>query len=74
MQYDVWGDTVNIASRMESTSEPGRIHISSGFALTLHGETAKQRNGEQEFCTVVERGEIEIKGKGMMTTHWLQQS
>jgi len=74
MQYDVWGDTVNIASRMESTSEPGRIHISSGFALALHGETAKQRNGEQEFCTVVERGEIEIKGKGMMTTHWLEQS
>jgi len=65
---------VNIASRMENTSEPGRIHISSGFALALHGEMAKQRIGEQEFYTVVERGEIEIKGKGMMTTHWLEQA
>ncbi|RPI67190.1 MAG: hypothetical protein EHM43_09430 [Ignavibacteriae bacterium] len=46
MQYDVWGDTVNVASRMESTSEPGRIHVSSSFALALNSEKAKGRNSE----------------------------
>ncbi len=32
LQYDVWGDTVNIAHRMESTGEPGRIQVSRAFA------------------------------------------
>jgi class 3 adenylate cyclase len=48
MQYDVWGDTVNVASRMESTGEPGRIHVSSSFALALNGEKAKERKGETD--------------------------
>jgi class 3 adenylate cyclase len=63
LQYDVWGDTVNVASRMESHGEPGRIHVSEAFADALKGEKAFE---------VVERGTIEIKGKGPMTTYWLE--
>ena len=70
LQYDVWGDTVNVASRMESTSEPGKIHVSSSFALALKGEMAKERNGNA--MTLHERGSMEIKGKGMMLTYWLE--
>jgi len=35
MQYDVWGDTVNVASRMESAGEPGKVHVSEAFADNL---------------------------------------
>jgi len=35
MQYDVWGDTVNVASRMESSGEAGRVHVSEAFADNL---------------------------------------
>ncbi|HLP27079.1 MAG TPA: adenylate/guanylate cyclase domain-containing protein [Candidatus Didemnitutus sp.] len=59
-QYDVWGDTVNIASRMESTSEPGRIHVTEEFA---------QRCGHP--C--IPREAIDVKGRGMMQTFWIAQ-
>jgi adenylate cyclase len=57
--YDVWGDAVNVASRMESTGVPGRIQISS--------ETYTRLNDQFEFES---RGPIDVKGKGQMTT-WL---
>jgi adenylate cyclase len=68
MQYDVWGDTVNVASRMESTGEPGHIHVSGAFA-----EILRQSNSSQfpVPSSLIERGEIEIKGKGTMTTFYL---
>jgi class 3 adenylate cyclase len=66
MQYDVWGDTVNVASRMESTSEPGRIHISEAFAHAVNQTTTDAP------YSIVERGTVEIKGKGPMTTYWLE--
>lgn len=59
--YDFWGDTVNIASRMESHGAAGRIHISD--------ETRKALSAE--FSTE-ERGQIEIKGKGIMETHFIK--
>ncbi len=39
MQYDVWGDTVNVASRMESAGEPGKVHVSEALALNLKKNT-----------------------------------
>jgi class 3 adenylate cyclase len=61
-QYDIWGDTVNIASRMESNSEPGRINIS---------ETTFQEIRDQFTCTY--RGEIEVKNHGALKMYFLQQ-
>jgi len=59
--YDLWGDTVNTASRMESHGLPGRIQVTQATYGLL--------KDEYEF---EERGVIQIKGKGEMTTYWLR--
>ena len=59
-QYDIWGDTVNTASRMESHGEPNRIQITE--------ETRRLIN--DEFATTL-RGPIQVKGKGTLTTWYL---
>ena len=58
--YDLWGDTVNTASRMESTGVPGRIHVTEATYVKLRD------NFELE-----QRPQIEVKGKGLMTTYLL---
>jgi class 3 adenylate cyclase len=58
--YDLWGDTVNTASRMESQGEAGKIHCTEAVFSQLHKE-----------YTFEQRGEIEVKGKGMMQTWFL---
>ncbi|MBS1561788.1 MAG: tetratricopeptide repeat protein [Bacteroidetes bacterium] len=65
MQYDVWGDTVNVASRMESSGQPGRIHISDVMADELRRCT--------KDVDLEPRGEINVKGKGTMSTYWLER-
>jgi adenylate cyclase len=60
-QYDVWGDTVNTASRMESHGEPGRIQIS---------EATYNLISDDFTCTP--RGPIEVKGKGTLDTWYLE--
>jgi len=58
--YDLWGDTVNTASRMESHGVPGAIHCTEAAALLLQGAFQLQA-----------RGAMEIKGKGEMNTFLL---
>ncbi|MGI9125054.1 MAG: adenylate/guanylate cyclase domain-containing protein, partial [Mycobacterium sp.] len=58
--YDVWGDAVNVASRMESTGVEGRIQVPQNVFERL------RRNFVLE-----ERGEIDVKGKGVMKTWFL---
>lgn len=58
--YDLWGDTVNVASRMESHGEVGKIQVTK--------ETYELLKHKFELC---QRGAIEVKGKGSMQTYWL---
>jgi class 3 adenylate cyclase len=58
--YDLWGDTVNTASRMESHGLPGTIQITDSTRALIEGR-----------YRIDKRGEIDVKGKGVMTTYWL---
>ncbi len=58
--YDIWGDTVNTASRMESYGLPDMIHTSKQVYDLLKGKFVFEK-----------RGLIDIKGKGMMETYFL---
>jgi class 3 adenylate cyclase len=69
--YDLWGDTVNTASRMESHGEAGEIHVSEEVYRTLTRSTSSLPAGSEEFI-FEERGEIEVKGKGKMRTYFLK--
>ena len=78
-QYDIWGNTVNVASRMESTGEMGKIQARE----ENHGED----NNCDLFCkqgtetimmslsplgySCTFRGNIQVKGKGALPTYWI---
>jgi adenylate cyclase len=65
--YDLWGDAVNTAARMESHGEAGKIHVSEEFkhaVETVHAPSLR----------FIPRGEMEIKGKGTMKTYFLEKT
>ncbi len=58
--YDLWGDTVNIASRMEATGEPQRIQVTPELYEKL-----------KDTFLLESRGYVGVKGRGQMATYWL---
>jgi len=58
--YDVWGNTVNIAARLETTGVPGRIHVSEDTKILTEG-----------VFRFEPRGAVELRGLGMMSTYFV---
>ncbi|XP_060564084.1 adenylate cyclase type 2-like isoform X2 [Ruditapes philippinarum] len=60
-QYDIWGDTVNVSSRMETSGKEGKVQVREETA-----EILKRQNFKWEY-----RGVIKVKGKEPMTTYFI---
>lgn len=58
--YDIWGDTVNVAARMETLSEPGRVNVSQSTYLLI-----------KDSYNCEHRGQIHVKNKGMMDMYFV---
>ena len=63
-QYDIWGDTVNTASRMESSGEAGRVNISETTYALVEIEPG---------LAFIGRGKVQVKGKGEMEMHFVER-
>ncbi len=61
-QYDIWGNTVNVASRMDSTGVKDKIQVTEEMCKVL----------KAKGFHLAERGLIKVKGKGEMTTYFLE--
>jgi len=64
-QYDIWGDTVNTASRMESSGEVGQVNISEATYALVKNETG---------LSFTSRGKVQAKGKGEMEMYFAERS
>ncbi|MBK6341007.1 MAG: hypothetical protein IPF41_00035 [Flavobacteriales bacterium] len=64
-QYDIWGDTVNTASRMESSGEVGQVNISEATYELVKNETG---------LTFTPRGKVQAKGKGEMEMYFVERA
>ena len=80
--YDIWGDTVNTASRMESSGEVGKVNISEATYRLVNGEgrMANGAGGNSHAPTPVHRspafvftprGKVQAKGKGEMEMYFV---
>ncbi|MBK9759482.1 MAG: hypothetical protein IPO90_05815 [Flavobacteriales bacterium] len=63
--YDIWGDTVNTASRMESSGEVGQVNISEATYALVKNETG---------LTFTSRGKVQAKGKGEMEMYFVDKT
>lgn len=59
--YDLWGDTVNVASRMESSGSPGEIHLSENTYRLIKNK-----------YSFIKREPLQVKGKGLMQTYFVK--
>ncbi|MEZ4981026.1 MAG: adenylate/guanylate cyclase domain-containing protein, partial [Saprospiraceae bacterium] len=59
--YDIWGDTVNISSRLETACDPGQVNISESTQSRINGH-----------FKVEPRGAIPVKGKGEMKMYFVK--
>ncbi|MBK8228039.1 MAG: tetratricopeptide repeat protein [Flavobacteriales bacterium] len=70
-QYDIWGDTVNTASRMESSGEVGQVNISEATYALVKDASASRGNPAFTFTP---RGRVQAKGKGEMEMYFVHRS
>ncbi len=61
--YDLWGDTVNVAARLEAAGEPGRMHVSDAFAAKIRADVPVEL-----------RGEVALRGRGDLQTAWVGEA
>ena len=81
--YDIWGDTVNTASRMESSGEVGQVNISEATYRMVNGEWSLATGGPTHSPTSIHhspafvftpRGKIQAKGKGEMEMFFVHRA
>lgn len=68
-RFELFGDTINTASRMESTGVPGEIQISEETA-----QLVSQGGGDKRFSLILRTDPINAKGKGLMKTYFLNSN
>jgi class 3 adenylate cyclase len=80
-QYDIWGDTVNTASRMESSGEVGQVNISEAtyelvkdVAAEDNPQSATRQPATASSFTFTPRGKIQAKGKGEMEMYFVARA
>ena len=66
-QYDIWGDTVNTASRMESSGALGRVNISEATYALVQDKAGS-------LFSFTPRGKVQAKGKGEMEMYFVERN
>ncbi|MBL7963598.1 MAG: tetratricopeptide repeat protein [Flavobacteriales bacterium] len=85
-QYDIWGDSVNTASRMESSGEVGKVNISeatyqvveqlsvAGQAEPVEAQATNNANRKTSDFSFTHRGKVQAKGKGEMEMYFVERA